>query len=44
MKFGRKIPVVLGGGVSSREKAEEAFALGADAIQVASRFVTTAGM
>lgn len=42
VKFGRKIPVVLGGGVSSREKAKEAFALGADAIQVASRFVTTA--
>ena len=42
VKFERKIPVVLGGGVSSREKAKEAFALGADAIQVASRFVTTA--
>ena len=32
---------MLGGGISSREKADEAFALGVDAIQVASRFVTT---
>ena len=40
-KFSGKIPVVLGGGISSREKADEAFALGVDAIQVASRFVTT---
>lgn len=39
--FGRKIPVVLAGGISSREKADRAFALGADAIQAASRFVTT---
>ena len=40
-RFARKIPVVLGGGISDRTKADQAFALGADAIQVASRFVTT---
>lgn len=38
---GRKIPVALAGGISGREEAARAFALGADAIQVASRFVTT---
>ena len=41
LQFGQKIPVVLGGGIGTREEAEAAFALGADAIQVASRFVTT---
>lgn len=40
--FAKRIPIVLAGGVSSRAKAEQAFSLGADAIQVASRFVTTA--
>lgn len=40
-KYERKIPIVLGGGISDREKAECAFKTGVDAIQVASRFVTT---
>ena len=35
------IPVALAGGIDSREAACHAFALGADAIQVATRFVTT---
>lgn len=38
---GKKIPIVIGGGISDREQAELAFSMGADAIQVASRFVTT---
>ncbi|MDO4633658.1 MAG: nitronate monooxygenase family protein [Eubacteriales bacterium] len=41
LRFRKHIPVIIGGGISTREKAEEAFALGADAIQVATRFVTT---
>ena len=40
-KYGEKIPVILAGGIDSREKAEEAFSIGADGIQVATRFVTT---
>ena len=40
-KYGRKIPVALAGGIENREMAAHAFSLGADAIQVASRFVTT---
>lgn len=40
-QFGRKIPVVLGGGISSREQSRKAFDLGADAIQAASKFVPT---
>lgn len=40
-KFSRKIPVVLGGGIRRREDVEEAMSLGADAVQVGSRFVTT---
>lgn len=40
-QFKRKIPVVLGGGISGREQAKEAFSMGADAVQVASRFVAT---
>lgn len=35
------IPVALAGGIDSREAACHAFTLGADAIQVATRFVTT---
>ena len=35
------IPVALAGGIDSRKAACHAFALGADAIQVATRFVTT---
>ena len=40
-KFGKQIPIALAGGISSREDVRHAFALGADAIQVATRFVTT---
>ena len=36
-----KIPVALGGGIENYEQAMHAFSLGADAIQVATRFVTT---
>ena len=40
-RYGKKIPVALAGGIENREQAQHAFALGADAIQVATRFVTT---
>lgn len=36
-----RIPTALGGGIDTKAAAERAFALGADLIQVASRFVTT---
>lgn len=36
-----KIPVAIAGGIGNREQAEHAFLLGADAVQVATRFVTT---
>lgn len=39
--YGVRIPAALAGGIDSREAAEKAFALGVDAIQAASRFVTT---
>jgi NAD(P)H-dependent flavin oxidoreductase YrpB (nitropropane dioxygenase family) len=39
--YGKKIPLVLGGGIADATQAEAAFALGVDAIQVATRFVTT---
>lgn len=38
---GGKIPVALAGGISTAEAAAHAFSLGVDAIQAASRFVTT---
>lgn len=40
-RFHTQIPVVIAGGITTRQDAEDAFSLGADAIQVASRFVTT---
>ena len=40
-QFAKKIPIVLGGGISDRQQAEAAFAVGADAVQAASRFVAT---
>lgn len=40
-KYQCKIPVVLAGGISDSKQVEQAFALGADGVQVASRFVTT---
>ncbi len=36
-----RIPVVLAGGIDSKTQAERAFVLGADAVQAATRFVTT---
>lgn len=40
-KYGVKIPAALAGGVDTHEKVQAAFAMGADAVQVASCFVTT---
>lgn len=40
-KYQVKIPVALAGGIADYSDAERAFLLGADAIQSASRFVTT---
>ena len=40
-KFGVKIPVVLAGGMTDASDFENAFRLGADGIQVGTRFVTT---
>lgn len=40
-EFQCRIPVALAGGIENREQAKHAFSLGADAIQVATRFVTT---
>lgn len=40
-KYGEKIPVAVAGGIENKEQAMHAFSLGADAIQVATRFVTT---
>lgn len=39
--YERKIPTALAGGIFDREQADHAFPLGVDAIQVATRFVTT---
>lgn len=38
---GKNIPVVVAGGIYTREDAEKACALGADGVQMATRFVTT---
>ena len=40
-KFQCKIPVALAGGMENREQVEKAFALGVEAVQIATRFVTT---
>ena len=40
-QYGCRIPTALGGGIENREQAKHAFSLGVDAIQVATRFVTT---
>lgn len=40
-KAERKIPVAVGGGICDKARAEHEFMLGADLIQVASRFITT---
>lgn len=38
---GKEIPVAIAGGIYTREDMERAFELGADGVQVATRFVTT---
>ncbi|HIY20090.1 MAG TPA: nitronate monooxygenase family protein [Candidatus Blautia avistercoris] len=40
-KYGKKIPVVVAGGIFDRKDMEHAMDLGADGVQVATRFVTT---
>ncbi len=40
-QFACRIPTALGGGIENRSQAARAFSLGVDAIQVATRFVTT---
>ena len=40
-QYGKKIPASLGGGIDTPEAARDAFLLGVDAVQVATRFVTT---
>lgn len=40
-KYNCRIPVVVGGGVSDVQKVREMMELGADGVQIASRFVTT---
>lgn len=40
-KYGKKIPVILAGGIRDHEDYVHALSLGADGIQVATRFVTT---
>ena len=39
--YGKKIPTALGGGIDTPEAVRDAFSLGADAVQAATRFVTT---
>lgn len=41
VKYGKKIPVVVAGGIDSAAKVKRMFELGADGVQVASLFVTT---
>lgn len=40
-KYGKKIPVILAGGIFEREDVVHAFDIGADGVQVGTRFVTT---
>lgn len=40
-KYSRHIPVVIAGGIYNHEKVMRAFELGADGVQVGTRFVTT---
>lgn len=40
-RYNIAIPVALAGGIHGKTEVEEAFALGVDAVQVATRFVTT---
>lgn len=40
-QYGKEIPVVVAGGIYTREDAEHCFELGASGVQMATRFVTT---
>lgn len=40
-KFGREIPVIIAGGIFDRKDIDHAMLLGADGVQIASRFVAT---
>ena len=40
-KFGKEIPVVVAGGIFDREDMDHALSLGADGVQMGTRFVTT---
>ena len=40
-KYSKKIPIVLAGGISTKEDVKQALELGMDGVQVASLFVTT---
>jgi NAD(P)H-dependent flavin oxidoreductase YrpB (nitropropane dioxygenase family) len=40
-KYGMKIPVIAAGGIYDRKDAEDAISLGADAVQMATRFIGT---
>lgn len=41
VKFGRKIPVIVAGGIFTKEDVKHALSLGADGVQVASKLVAT---
>ncbi len=43
-KYGRHIPVVTAGGIYTHEDVMHQIELGADGVQVATRFVTTVGV
>ncbi len=40
-KYGKDIPVIVAGGIQNKQDMEHYFSLGADGIQVATKFVTT---
>ena len=40
-KFGKKIPVFVAGGIYTKEDMDHAISLGADGVQMGTRFVTT---
>lgn len=40
-KYGKEIPVIVAGGIQNKEEMEHYLSLGADGIQVATKFVTT---
>jgi NAD(P)H-dependent flavin oxidoreductase YrpB (nitropropane dioxygenase family) len=40
-KYGKKIPLIAGGGLYSKEDVEKVLSLGADAVQMGTRFIAT---